>query len=149
MAHLDKSSAKVPVAVAVDPYYVEASTPVEAPPTSAAAEQLFGPTPTPAPSMEILPQRRNWFHRGLINTGCTIGLAFHHAYLMLFSIAAFVIIVTLVSVGIGLLPLACVGVAVLYFLWLFMEPIARVDEWLYRQRHKLYSHIHANMHHRE
>ncbi|KAF0700113.1 Aste57867_9344 [Aphanomyces stellatus] len=135
--------AEYPVAIAVDDsqaYYVPA------PPTTVAAHQasylptLARATPPPAPKSS-----RHFIRTGVYNVAVTIALIVLTAISGAYEIGLFVILITGLSVGLGTLPLACVGIALLVLFWALLGQLAKLDEFLFLKRKILFNAITKNL----
>ncbi|OQS04529.1 cysteine synthase [Thraustotheca clavata] len=86
-------------------------------------------------------RRVGTFERYLTKLGNMLMLVLLSVLSMSFSIGVFVVVIIGVSCGLGFLPLACLGLAILNCLVAFTRPLAALDEALFRQRQQLYQAI--------
>ncbi|KAG9412942.1 hypothetical protein AC1031_015958 [Aphanomyces cochlioides] len=73
-------------------------------------------------------KRRGLFATAMSTAGVSFALILAHGYGMMFNIFAFCFLICLTSVGLGMLPAACVGVVILLALKGLLRPIAKMDE---------------------
>ncbi|KAF0735869.1 hypothetical protein Ae201684P_021304 [Aphanomyces euteiches] len=99
--------------------------------------------PVAAPVATAVPLRssRTAFERYASKFGYVLLLAVLSFINLLFSIGMFVVVMIAMSLTIGLLPVACTGLLILYLLAVFAKPLSAADTWLYEQRRHVYSEI--------
>ncbi|ETV93779.1 hypothetical protein H310_12343 [Aphanomyces invadans] len=84
---------------------------------------------------------RNAFERFASKFGSAILLAVFAWLSLIFSIGMFAVVISSLFLTIGSLPAACVGLLVLQVLVWLVQPLSKVDAWLFEQRQRIYTEL--------
>ncbi|ETV69500.1 hypothetical protein H257_14866 [Aphanomyces astaci] len=97
--------------------------------------------PVYASVVYMQPPRRSAVQRYVSRFGHALLLVLLNIVNLVFSIAMFAAVMIGLSLSVGLLPVACLGLVVLNLFICFIRPIAALDGWLYSLRQRAYESL--------